>query len=89
MCRHGKPDSNNQTAPSLYEPAFASMTLRTRQEYIDILRSHADVLKTTYGISYMRLNQLLLSSSGVQDLAGNCMTIMSIGEGFRKKHNKT
>lgn len=32
-----------------------SMTLRTRQEYIDILRSHADVLKADYGISYMRL----------------------------------
>ena len=31
------------------------MMLRTRQEYIDILKSHADVLKTNYGISYMRL----------------------------------
>lgn len=29
--------------------------MRTRQEYIDILKSHADVLKTNYGISYMRL----------------------------------
>ena len=32
-----------------------SMTLRTRQEYIEILKNHADVLKTNYGISYMRL----------------------------------
>ena len=31
-----------------------SMT-RTRQEYIDILKRHADVLKANYGISYMRL----------------------------------
>ena len=29
--------------------------MRTRQEYIDILRSHADVLKSKYDISYMRL----------------------------------
>lgn len=28
------------------------------------------------------MNELLLSSNGVQDLAGNCMTIMAIGEGF-------
>ena len=31
------------------------MALRTRQEYIDILKSHADALRTNYGISYMRL----------------------------------
>jgi len=31
------------------------MAARTRQEYIDILKSHADVLRTNYGISYMRL----------------------------------
>lgn len=30
------------------------------------------------------MNDLLLSPSGAQDLAGNCMTIMAIGEGFRK-----
>lgn len=28
---------------------------RSKQEYIDILRSHADILRTKYGISYMRL----------------------------------
>jgi len=28
---------------------------RTRQEYIDILKSHANVLRTNYDISYMRL----------------------------------
>lgn len=29
--------------------------MKTRQEYIDILKSHADELKNNYGISYMRL----------------------------------
>ena len=29
--------------------------MRTRQEYIDILRSHTDELKSNFGISYMRL----------------------------------
>jgi len=29
--------------------------MRTRQEYIDILKGHADELRTNYGISYMRL----------------------------------
>ena len=30
------------------------------------------------------MNQLLLSPSGTQALAGNCMTIMAVAEGFRK-----
>lgn len=29
--------------------------MRTRQEYIDILKSHADELKANYGITYMKL----------------------------------
>ena len=29
--------------------------MRTRQEYIDILKGHADELRINYGISYMRL----------------------------------
>ncbi len=29
--------------------------MKTRQEYIDILRSHASELKSEYGITYMRL----------------------------------
>lgn len=39
-------------------------------------------MKWNQGITDM--NQLLMSLDGVQDLAGNCMTIMAIGEGFRK-----
>lgn len=30
------------------------------------------------------MKMLLNSSTGMQDLAGNCMTVMAIGEGFRK-----
>lgn len=29
--------------------------MRTRQEYIDILKSHADELRTNFGISHMKL----------------------------------
>ena len=29
--------------------------MKTRQEYIDILRSHANELRTNYGITYMKL----------------------------------
>lgn len=62
-----------------------------REVVLDILQQIKDsienLMKWNEGITNM--NQLLMSSSGVQDLAGNCMTIMAIGEGFRKKHNKT
>ena len=30
--------------------------MRSRQEYIDILKSHADVLRTTYGIHIRVIN---------------------------------
>ncbi|MBQ8467696.1 MAG: DUF86 domain-containing protein [Prevotella sp.] len=33
---------------------------------------------------YYRYELATSFASGVQDLAGNCMTIMAIGEGFRK-----
>ena len=29
--------------------------MKTRQEYIDILKSHADELRTNYGITHMKL----------------------------------
>ena len=42
---------------SIFFPNFAAeiLYMRTRQEYIDILKGHADELKSNYGISYMRL----------------------------------
>ena len=35
------------------------------------------------------MNDLLKSINGMQDLAGNCMTIMAIGEGYRKIDKST
>jgi hypothetical protein len=46
-----------------------------------------NLIKWNQGITDM--NDLLLSPGGMQDLAGNCMTIMAIGEGFRKIDNIT
>lgn len=63
-----------------------SISLDKREVVLDILlqikESIENLMKWNQGIADM--NQLLLSPSGVQDLAGNCMTIMAIGEGFRK-----
>lgn len=41
-----------------------------------------NLLQWNEGISDM--NTLLMSASGMQDLAGNCMLIMAIAEGFKK-----
>jgi uncharacterized protein with HEPN domain len=57
-----------------------------REVVLDILQqirnSIDNLMKWNQGVTDM--NQLLMSPGGVQDLAGNCMTIMAIGEGFRK-----
>jgi len=63
-----------------------SISLDKREVVLDILHQIKDSIenleKWNYGITDM--NQLLMSPSGMQALAGNCMTIMAIGEGFRK-----
>ena len=63
-----------------------SISLEKREIVLDILQqikeSIENLMEWNHGITDM--NQLLMSPSGVQDLAGNCMTIMAIGEGFRK-----
>ena len=63
-----------------------SISLDKREVLLDILHQIKDsienLVKWNYGITDM--NQLLMSPSGMQALAGNCMTIMAIGEGFRK-----
>ena len=48
---------NNSIFASCNLPFWAMIRLfmRTRQEYIEILKNHADELRTNYGISYMRL----------------------------------
>ena len=63
-----------------------SISLDKREVVLDILHQLKEaienLMKWNQGIADM--NDLLLSSSGTQDLAGNCMTIMAIGEGFKK-----
>lgn len=63
-----------------------SISFEKREVVLDILyqikASIENLMSWNQGLTDM--NQLLLSPSGVQDLAGNCMTIMAIGEGFRK-----
>lgn len=63
-----------------------SISLEKREIVLDILQqikeSIENLMEWNHGITDM--NQLLMSPSGVQDLAGNCMTIMAICEGFRK-----
>jgi len=63
-----------------------SISSDKREVVLDILHqikeSIENLMNWNQGITDM--NQLLMSPSGMQDLAGNCMTIMAIGEGFRK-----
>ena len=63
-----------------------SIFLEERDVIIDTLQqiqtSIENLMQWNEGIKDM--NVLLSSPGGMQDLAGNCMTIMIIGEGFRK-----
>jgi len=63
-----------------------SISSDKREVVLDMLHQIKEaiqnLLKWNQGITDM--NVLLQSPSGTQDLAGNCMTIMAIGEGFRK-----
>ena len=63
-----------------------SISLEQREIVVDTLQqiqlSIENLMKWNEGIKDM--NVLLSSPGGMQDLAGNCMTIMIIGEGFRK-----
>ena len=63
-----------------------SISLEKREVVLDILyqikASIENLMSWNQGIADM--NKLLTSLAGMQDLAGNCMTIMAIGEGFRK-----
>ena len=63
-----------------------STSLEQHEVVIDTLNqikmSIENLLLWNEGIKDM--NILLSSPGGMQDLAGNCMTIMIVGEGFRK-----
>ena len=47
---------------------------------VQVKESIENLMSWNQGITDM--NKLLMSLAGMQDLAGNCMTIMAIGEGF-------
>lgn len=57
-----------------------------REVVLDTLYQIKDAIENlmTWNQGISDMNDLLMSSGGMQDLAGNCMTIMAIGEGFRK-----
>lgn len=57
-----------------------------REVVLDILHQIKNSIENlkTWNRDITDMNQLLMSPSGMQALAGNCMTIMAIGEGFRK-----
>lgn len=63
-----------------------SISSDKREVVLDILlqvkQAIENLMMWNKGITDM--NTLLISPGGVQDLAGNCMTVMAIGEGFRK-----
>lgn len=60
-----------------------SISSDTREVVLDILSqvktAIENLMKWNQGITDM--NDLLMSPGGMQDLAGNCMTIMAIGYG--------
>lgn len=62
------------------------MSLEKREILLDTLhqirQSCENLMSWNKDVKDMKV--LLKSSTGMQDLAGNCMTIMAIGEGFRK-----
>jgi len=57
-----------------------------REVLLDILHQIKNSIENlkTWNRDITDMNQLLMLPSGMQALAGNCMTIMAIGEGFRK-----
>ena len=63
-----------------------SISSEKREVLLDILSQIKESIETLFrwNRDVVDMNNLLLSPEGVQDLAGNCMTIMAIGEGFRK-----
>ena len=63
-----------------------SISSDKREVVLDILLQVKESIENlmTWNKGITDMNELLMSSGGVQDLAGNCMTIMAIGEGFKK-----
>jgi len=68
-----------------------SISSEKREVLLDILSQIKESIENLFrwNRDVVDMNNLLLSPEGVQDLAGNCMTIMAIGEGFRKIEKMT
>ena len=63
-----------------------SISSDKREVLLDTLLQVKEAIENllTWNKGIADMNQLLLSPSGTQALAGNCMTIMAVAEGFRK-----
>lgn len=63
-----------------------SISTDKREVLLDILYQVKDSIENLmeWNRDIPDMNSLLMSPGGMQDLAGNCMTIMAIGEGFKK-----
>ncbi|MBQ7664786.1 MAG: DUF86 domain-containing protein [Bacteroidaceae bacterium] len=63
-----------------------SISSDKREVLLDTLLQVKEAIENllTWNKGIVDMNQLLLSPSGTQALAGNCMTIMAVAEGFRK-----
>ena len=63
-----------------------SISSDKREVLLDTLLQVKEAIENllTWNKGIADMNQLLLSPSGTQALAGNCMTIMAVAEGFSK-----
>lgn len=65
---------------------MASISLEQREVLEDCLLQIKDGIENLlkWNEKVRDMNELLMSPGGMQDLAGNCMLIMAVAEGFKK-----
>lgn len=65
---------------------MASISLEQREILEDCLLQIKDGIENLlkWNEKVRDMNELLMSPGGMQDLAGNCMLIMAVAEGFKK-----
>lgn len=65
---------------------MASISLEQREVIEDCLLQIKEGIENLikWNEEVKDMNELLMSSGGMQDLAGNCMIIMAVAEGFKK-----
>lgn len=66
-------------------------SLEQKEVILDTLEQIKDAINnlTTWNKNVHDMNELLKSPNGMQAVAGNCMLIMAIAEGFKKIDKKT